>query len=146
PSSTTISALKQAVAEELKRNSIDGIKILFQRKPVADAKTVLDIVGEEGVKEVEFGVMVMGGAAVGGGKQVGGGQEVKDESKVDDGDVPMGGVEGGDVPVAQGMSGEEVMQSADFWDDLKGWLLQRVRDEGKVEEVWSLFKRGWDER
>ena len=61
-----------------------------------------------------------------------------------DGDVTMGGTEG--VGVAQGTSGEEVMDSGEFWDDLRGWLMQRVRDEGKVEEVWSLFKRGWDER
>ncbi|KAI4280054.1 MAG: hypothetical protein L6R38_004743 [Xanthoria sp. 2 TBL-2021] len=132
---TSIFELKQKVAKEIQRDSTDGIKILYQRKPCSDAKTVGEVVGEEGAKEVEFGVMVVGLSAA--GPSAAGGEDVK-----------MGGVEEGKgkVPAAQGQSGEEVLGSAEFWDDLKGWLMQRVRDEGKADEVWSLFKRGWDER
>ncbi|KAL8883139.1 MAG: hypothetical protein Q9192_007421 [Flavoplaca navasiana] len=137
PLAISIFALKQAIASEIHRDSTDGIKILYQRKPCSDAKTVGEVVGEEAGGEVEFGVMVVGGGAPA-AASVGKGLEGED--------VKMGGgVEEG-VPAAQGASGEEVLASAAFWDDLKGWLMLRVRDEGKAEEVWSLFKRGWDER
>ncbi|KAL8712735.1 MAG: hypothetical protein Q9220_002943 [cf. Caloplaca sp. 1 TL-2023] len=137
PASTSIFELKQKVAQELQREGTDGIKILYQRKPVSDAKTISEVVGSssEGdvsITEVEFGVMVMGGGAA-----------KKDEV----GDVKMSEGGGGEVqPAAQGASGEEVMGSSAFWDDLKGWLMQRVRDEEVAGEVWGLFKRGWDER
>ncbi|KAI4256233.1 MAG: hypothetical protein L6R42_006344 [Xanthoria sp. 1 TBL-2021] len=132
---TSIFELKQKIAKEIQRDSTDGIKVLYQRKPCSDAKTVGEVVGEEGAREMEFGVMVVGLSAA--GASAAGGEDVK-----------MGGVEEGKgkVPAAQGQSGEEVLGSAEFWDDLKGWLMQRVRDEGKADEVWSLFKRGWDER
>ncbi|KAL8646902.1 MAG: hypothetical protein Q9226_006663 [Calogaya cf. arnoldii] len=140
---TSIFELKQRVAKEIGSESTEGIKVLYARKPCSDSKTVGEVVGDEAGKEVEFGVMVVGGgvsAAVtaGAGSASVGGEDVK-----------MGGVakEGkGEVPAAQGQSGEEVLGSAEFWDDLKGWLMQRVRDERKADEVWSLFKRGWDER
>ncbi|KAI4225306.1 MAG: hypothetical protein L6R36_004006 [Xanthoria steineri] len=133
---TSIFDLKQRVAKEIQRESTEGIKILYQRKPCSDAKTVGEVVGEEGAKEVEFGVMIVGVGA--GGASVAGGEDVKMGERVGEGK--------GEVPAAQGQSGEEVLGSAEFWDDLKGWLMQRVRDEGKADEVWSLFKRGWDER
>lgn len=107
-----------------------------------------EVLGEEGLKkcggEVEMGVMVMGVTA-GEQKKAGGAEEGKGK-----GDVEMGGMEqgrGGEgVKLAQGKSGEEVLGSDEFWDDLRGWLMQRVRDEGVVGEVWGAFKRGWDER
>ncbi|KAL8729252.1 MAG: hypothetical protein Q9166_004873 [cf. Caloplaca sp. 2 TL-2023] len=129
-------------------STLDARVIKLQSDHAADLKTLelkgAEVVGEEGAKdgEVELGVMVVGGAttAPAGSTSAGNGGAGED--------VKMGGVEDGkgEVPVAQGPSGEEVMGTAEFWDDLKGWLMQRVRDEGKAEEAWSLFKRGWDER
>ncbi|KAL9015766.1 MAG: hypothetical protein Q9185_006846 [Variospora sp. 1 TL-2023] len=129
PLSTSIFALKERVAAELS-TSPEAIKLLHARKPAGDAKTVAEVIGEEGGgEEVEFGVMVMG--LPGGGKKGEGGEEKKEVGK---------------GAVAQGASGEEVMGSDAFWDDLRGWLMQRVRDEGMAGEAWGLFKRGWDER
>ncbi|KAL8987649.1 MAG: hypothetical protein Q9169_008674 [Polycauliona sp. 2 TL-2023] len=138
---TSIHALKQRIAQEINRDSTEGIKILYQRKPCSDAKTVAEVVGDEGKEkgEVEFGVMVVGGVAVAATGADKGSAAGGEDVKMEDG-------KGEDAPVAQGQSGEEVLGSAEFWDDLKGWLMQRVRDEGKAEEAWSLFKRGWDER
>ncbi|KAL8778059.1 MAG: hypothetical protein Q9213_007578, partial [Squamulea squamosa] len=152
PLSTSIFELKQRVAKELQRENTDGIKILYQRKPCSDAKTVKEVIGDEGAKGgvVELGVMVVGGAAAASAPPAVGGESKKEEGGKgeEEEDVKMGGVEDGkgEVPAAQGPSGEEVLGSAEFWEDLKGWLMQRVRDEGKADEVWSLFKRGWDER
>lgn len=92
-----------------------------------------------------MGVMVMGGG--GGVEEKKSGTEAEGEKKEkEEGDVVMGGTEGEGVRVAQGKSGAEVLEDDEFWDDLRGWLMQRVRDEGVVGEVWGAFKRGWDER
>lgn len=113
----------------------ERVKILYARKPAGDAKTVGEVLGEEGLAkgdgEVEMGVMVMGGV-----------EGEKGDGEMVGGEAATG--EGGGV--AQGVRGEEVMGSAEFWEDLRGWLMQRVRDEGMAGEAWSLFKRGWDGR
>ena len=105
--STSIIDLKSAIAKEVNAKSIDGIKILYNKKPCADSKTVKDVLGKGEVPtEMEFGVMIMGGAV--GGKEV----------------------EGGD----------DVLDSEEFWNDLKGFLGQRMGDEGKAEELVGVFR------
>ena len=54
--------------------------------------------------------------------------------------------EQGKGPVAQGPSGDKVLQSDEFWEDLKGFLVQRVRNEGKAVEAWEVFRDGWRKR
>jgi len=51
-----------------------------------------------------------------------------------------------DAPVAQGPSGKEVLGTEDFWGDLKGFLMQRVRDEGEVEKAYEVFRTAWKEK
>jgi hypothetical protein len=46
--------------------------------------------------------------------------------------------------VAQGTSGAAVLKSKEFWDDLEGFLLQRVRDEGEAAKLAKLFKSSWE--
>ncbi|KAI4182075.1 MAG: hypothetical protein L6R41_006212, partial [Letrouitia leprolyta] len=135
PATTSIFTLKQKVSAEIGRSSTEGIKILYSRKPCGDARTVGEVVGEEGLRkgEVEMGVMVMGGG--GGVEEKKSGTEAEGEKKEkEEGDVVMGGTEGEGVRVAQGKSGAEVLEDDEFWDDLRGWLMQRVRDEGVVGE------------
>jgi hypothetical protein len=38
------------------------IKILYKKKPVTDSKTVAEVIGQDVTGDVEFGVMIMGGA------------------------------------------------------------------------------------
>ena len=89
---------------------------------MGDSKVLRDLVGEEDVAKVEFSVMVMGGAA-----------------------VLKKGMEEVDVPsVAQGESGHAVMGQEEFWGDLKGFLLQRLRDETEGEKVYATFRKAWE--
>ena len=114
--------------------------MLYNKKPCADSKTVKDVLGDGAVGvggEVEFGVMIMGAAAVAMGAEGGQGEGKKDGDG--DGDTAAG-------PVAQGPSGDEVLESEDFWDDLKGFLSQRLKDEGKAKEVVEVFRSGWKGR
>lgn len=106
---------------------MEKIRLLYKKKPVGDSKVLKDLVGdEEGGDKIELTVMVMGGAA----------SVVKrDEGKKD---VFV------DAPVAQGPSGQEVLNGDEFWVDLKGYLVQRLRDEGQGEKVFGLFKSAWE--
>ena len=137
--------LKTAVSNAVRAKSTEGIKVLYNKKPCADSKTVKDVLGDGEVgEEVEFGVMIMGGAAAAAAAAVGteAGQVEEEGQK--------GGAEGGEkmdvdttAPVAQGPSGDAVLESEEFWDDLKGFLSQRLKDDGKALEVVEVFRTGW---
>lgn len=81
-----------------------------------------DLLGAEGVKEgtsVEFGIMVIGGAAAIQKKEA-----VAEEDKME---VEMG--HGGDV-----------LKTEAFWADLRGFLVQRLKDEGEGDRVVKVFR------
>ena len=89
---------------------------------MGDSKVLRDLVGEEDVHKVEFSVMVIGGAAV-------------LKKSTDEVEVPS---------VAQGESGHKVLSTEEFWGDLKGFLLQRLRDEMEGEKVYTTFRKAWE--
>ncbi|KAK4692117.1 ubiquitin-like protein 4, partial [Lecanoromycetidae sp. Uapishka_2] len=125
---TSVLSLKEKVAKELRIEGTDKIRVLYKKKPVGDVKTVKELVGEEDVgREMELGVMVMG--------------YKEGESKADD--TPM---EDAEAPVAQGSSGEEVLSGEEFWSDLKQFLVQRIRDEGKATDIFDNFKETWEKK
>lgn len=99
---------------------------MHRRKPVGDAKVVEELVGEEDT-EIEFGLMVIGGAASVGKRSHGGGEE----------QLPSAAV---------GESGKEVFRTEAFWTDLRGFLAQRVKDAGEGERAAALFREAWEAR
>ncbi|ELR04735.1 hypothetical protein VC83_00688 [Pseudogymnoascus destructans] len=105
---------------------VDKIKILHRRKPVGDAKVVEELVGEEDT-EIEFGIMVIGGAAS---------VATKTNGKSDE-QLPSAAV---------GESGREVFGTEAFWTDLRGFLAQRVKDAGDGERAATLFREAWEAR
>ena len=124
---TSVLAIKEKVAKELRIEGTDRIRVLYRRKPAGDVKTVKEVIGEEDVgKEVDFGVMVMG---------------YKEDATKQDEDTPMKDVE---EPVAQRPSMEEVLTGQEFWNDLRGFLVQKLRDEVKAGEVFDKFKESWE--
>ncbi|KAL3490952.1 cell-cycle control medial ring component [Aspergillus germanicus] len=136
---TTISDLKDAVRERTLETSsenkvaLDKIKILFKRKPVTGTgKTVGEILsdaGEATEKEVEFGVMVMGGARV---------AQAERQTQ----EAAASGGETTKKP-AVGPSGEEVLVTEQFWDDLQGYLMQRLKDEELAKKLRVVFGDAW---
>ena len=123
---TSVLALKEKVAKELSIEGTDRIRILYKRKPAGDVKTVKEVIGEEDVGQVvDFGVMVMG---------------YKEDATKKDEDTPMKDVE---EPVAQGLNADEVLTGEEFWIDLREFLVQRLRDEGKAGEVFNKFRESW---
>jgi hypothetical protein len=135
--------------------NLEKIKILHNKKPIpASKKTIADAVDKAG-KEIEFGVMVMGGAP----------DQIKSPAEAvpttnafsaaqapEPADVtttPMEGVEKVTSPpisiAAEGSrpSGVEVLKQAEFWDDLQGFLGQRLRDQGEAGRLRKVFEGAW---
>ncbi|KAL7624415.1 hypothetical protein AAE478_005979 [Parahypoxylon ruwenzoriense] len=117
--STSVLDIKNAVSQE-SGVPVDKMKLLHKKKPVPDSKALKDLVGE-GEASVEFSVMVMGGAAA-----------IRPATAQSD--------------VAQGPSGGEILRTAEFWDDLRGFLQQRVRDEKIAGELTDTFQAAWKAR
>jgi len=115
---TSILDVKTSVSERA-RIPTEKLKILHNKKPVADSKVLKDLAGESD-SSIEFSVMVMGGAAA-----------------VQPAPQPAHG------ETAQGQSGKDVVGTDAFWEDLRGFLLQRVRDEKTVDEMSNVFRKAW---
>ena len=121
---TSIHSLKTQFAEKSGTGAtVDKIKILFNKKPVADSKTLAECA--DGSGEVDFSVMVVGGTPGGitPGGTLGGGEK-KD---------PMESAPSKVLSI-------DVLQSEEFWTDLKGWLGMRLKDEGESERVVGIFR------
>lgn len=132
PLKTSILDIKTAVAEQASLQ-VDKIKVLHKKKPVGDSKVLKDLVGDDETS-VEFSIMVMGGAAAA-ASQGSVGPKAED-----------GAGAGAATNPAQGVSGEAVLQTDQFWTDLRGFLLQRIRDEAVTEELFGKFLSSWESR
>lgn len=128
PLTTSILDIKTAVAKQTSLQA-DKIKVLHKKKPVADSKVLKELLGDEETS-IEFSVMVMGGAAAAASP----GTAAKTE------ETPAA------AAVAQGPSGEAVLQMDEFWTDLRGFLSQRIRDEKITEELFGKFLSSWESR
>lgn len=129
--STSIHDLKRTLAEQAAIPA-DKIRLLYRKKPCADAKTLKDLLAE-GEVEVEFSVMVMGGA----GSTPGAGAV----------EEPVATEEAAEGPAAAlGASGEALLETEEFWEDLRGFLMQRLKDEKMSEQLSGGWRRAWMER
>ncbi|KAI9671199.1 MAG: hypothetical protein M1817_003706 [Caeruleum heppii] len=126
PISTSVLEIKQALAER-SGVSTEKIRVLYQKKPCSDTKTIKELV-RPGDREVEFNVMFMGAPTVP--------PSVSAEAKRSDNVV--------ESSVAQGPSGETLLQTDAFWDDLRAYLTQRLRDEAEGEKVYQVFRKAWE--
>ncbi|KAF2811286.1 uncharacterized protein BDZ99DRAFT_570508 [Mytilinidion resinicola] len=132
PPSTSIYDLKAAYAAQTSTD-IAKIKVLYKKKPVADSKILSELAGDNVGAALEFGVMILGGGV--GGTPVG-------TPPVEIPQPLMGEKEVG--AVAQGPSGAEELRTEEFWRDLKGFLVQRLRDEGEGERWAKAFRGVWE--
>lgn len=125
---TTVLDFKQKVASELKLDGAEKIRVLYNKKPAGDLKTLKELVGDEPLQTgqaIELGVMIMG-------------YKEADVAKTEDSTMRDAG------SVAQGPSGEEVLGGEEFWADLKAFLVQRIRNEAKAKEVFDRFRGSWE--
>lgn len=133
PLSTSIFDLKTAYASQ-SGALVDKIKLVYNKKPTTDSKTLKDLLGDGSAETtVEFSVMVMGGIPVGVSPRIQSPEPAAEAAALSP------------PPVAQGSgaSGKEVLREDGFWDDLRGFLQQRIRDEGEAARLSGLFRSAW---
>jgi len=102
---------------------VDKIKLLYAKRPVADSKTLADVLGSDAAdSKAEFSVMLMGGVTP---------SDVKDDDEEEE--KPKA--------AAQGPSGKEILATEEFWTDLKGFLVQRLKDEKEGNRLVGIFRK-----
>ncbi|KAK4501044.1 hypothetical protein PRZ48_006850 [Zasmidium cellare] len=149
---TTIHDLKTQYASKTGLSQ-EKIKLLYNKKPAQDLKTLKDL-GVGG--DVELSVMVMGGT---GGTPRAQSPAVMPSSAPEKEAVPAVGSDPMDVdeksaaPESEKATAEagkvdessaaELLKGEEFWEDLKGFLSQRLRDEKEGETLVGVFRQAW---
>ncbi|POR34132.1 Uncharacterized protein TPAR_05644 [Tolypocladium paradoxum] len=116
PLNTSLLDIKTKVSNQT-RIPVDKMKILHNKRPLTDSKVLKEVLGEKDMT-VEFSVMVIGGAAA----------------------IPP---EGSATPTAAEPTGAAALETDAFWSDLKGFLMQRLKDQAAAEELSGLFRSSW---
>ena len=130
--STSIFDLKTAYATQ-SGAPVDKIKLLYNKKPTTDSTTLKDLLGDETGAEVEFTVMVMGGIPTGASPRIQTPEPAAEAAAASPAPVAEG----------SGTSGKDVLKEDGFWDDLQGFLQQRIRDESEAARLSGLFRSAW---
>jgi hypothetical protein len=154
PSKTSVYDLKQQYATQASLQPAK-IKILHKKKPVTDSKTLLEVIGTDAGSEVEFGVMVMAGAALGGAASPASGSTpvtsppaVAPPTESEKGLASAGETHAGTATGTAGAtagSGKEVVTTEEFWGDLKNFVLQRTKDAEESERLLGVFRGAWEQ-
>lgn len=128
---------------------IDKIKVLLNKKPVPPSKkTVSDALDDKpATRDIEFGVMIMGGAPDPPPQQHSVAPTLATGPETSSQPTPMEGVEATKAapePVKPGAaSGAALLESPAFWEDLQGFLEQRIRDQSEAQVLRGLFEKAW---
>lgn len=99
--------------------------------------------GPDGAGDVEFGVMVMGGAVATPPVLSPPVAVPSEEEKGLAGVGASTSASGSVGAAAQGPSGKEVVNE-EFWTDLGSFVVQRIRDEEEGKRLVGLFKGAWE--
>ncbi|KAK5109453.1 hypothetical protein LTR62_007013 [Meristemomyces frigidus] len=140
----------------------DKIKLLLNKKPAADLKTLSDL-GVEG-ETVELTVMLMGGAGLAMPSATTPAVEKSEAAAIstpttadaDNMDIDSTGpaapasekaqAEAEMKPEAQQNTVQGMLASEEFWSDLQGFLAQRLRDEFEGQKLAKLFREAHGKR
>lgn len=152
---TTIHDLKTQYAEKT-GTQLDKIKLLLNKKPAADLKTLKDLGVSGG--DVELSVMLMGGGgttpsvqspaveksdptvAVPAPAAAGGGGDKMD---VDPAPLSEKAETEAEKAAPQAETAKDILKTEEFWSDLKGFLAQRLRSQDEGEALTGLFREAW---
>lgn len=116
---------------------VGKVRLLYGRKPVSDSKTLAELLGgaeaaTEGSKEVELSVMLLaGGPAVATPLERAKSPPIETPAKESEAVVP-------------GFGAKDVLKEQKFWDDLKAFLVQRLKDENEGARLAGVFKSAWE--
>lgn len=146
---TTVLDLKTQYAQKAGLD-ISKIKLLYNKRPCSDLKTLKELLPQPTPKDVELSVMIMGGAA--GASTPSASTPAASSPAIELPDpvaVPAAPAappsdplpeQSGDMPHA-GESASEMLKSDDFWKDLQNFIVQRLRDESEGERLVAIFRK-----
>lgn len=153
---TTIHDLKTQYAEKTGAAQ-DKIKLLLNKKPAADLKTLKDLGVSGG--EVELSVMLMGGGGT--TPSIQSPATEKSDPTVSAPPPPPAGGDKMDIdpkssaPMSekaemeaeksapQAETAKDILKTEEFWSDLKGFLAQRLRSQDEGEALIGVFREAW---
>jgi len=120
----------------------EKVKILWERKPVSDSKTVKEVVGEDATPgaEVEMGVMFMGQptqAPSGGSAEPSAAPTAEEQGPDRRASVYE------DASSAQAGHGEAVLETKEFWDELQSFVSQKLHNDSLTTNVMQGFRQSW---
>jgi hypothetical protein len=131
----------------------DKIKLLLNKKPAADLKTLKDL-GVEA--DAELSVMIMGGATATSPAAT---SVVEEKASPAAAAVPSpqtvdpaasapnserAQAEAGETKAPLGpATAAEFLKTDEFWSDLQAFLSQRLRDEDEAKVLAGVFKEAW---
>lgn len=151
PLDTTVLDLKNQYAA---KSGLDvyKIKMLLNKRPCADLKTLKDLLPEPAPADVDFTLMIMGGfsspAAPSTPAAASPAIELPDPT-AKAAPIPAST---DPAPLSERAEGKaestphpaettkEMLKNDEFWSDLKAFLIQRLRDESEGERLAQLFK------
>lgn len=136
PLSTSVLDIKAAVQAQT-RIPIDKMKLLLNKRPVADSKVLKELLAKDSDRALEFSVMVIGGAAAIPPPEAEDNKNKADEAEAMDTDAPVSTAQ------ADAATVEAELESDAFWADLKGFLQQRLKAPATAEELSGLFRSSW---
>lgn len=120
----------------------DKLKLLWERKPVNDSKTISEATGVHDGK-VDIGVMYVGAPTATPVPQTGGppSEDAQMASEA------VAAKTEADAPApAQPSPGVAELETDEFWSDLQGYLTQRLRDDAVAGEAAANWRKAWKSR
>ena len=152
---TTVHELKTQYAQKTGQDQTK-IKFLLNKRPASDLKTLKELLPEPTPSSVEFSIMIMGGGGVGSPAAPSTPQVASPAVEIPDPVSQTGKLDKMDIddsaPLSEkaeavadaapgtGNSSQEILKSEEFWNDLKDFLIQRIRDEAEGERLVGVFK------
>ncbi|KAL5612132.1 hypothetical protein BROUX41_000323 [Berkeleyomyces rouxiae] len=118
-----VADLRRIVAERTGA-AAPKVKLLFQKKPVGDSKTLRDLAGDT-ADSVELGVMIIGGAAA----------LPKQE--------PVAAAAQASGPKGQDAQVAELLRGDAFWTELQGFLVSKLGNKKAAAELLDTFKTSY---
>ncbi|KAI5211056.1 hypothetical protein AUEXF2481DRAFT_656600 [Aureobasidium subglaciale EXF-2481] len=143
---TTVLDLKAQYADKFSLDKTK-IKVLLNKRPCADLKTLKDILADPLPAKADFSIMLLAGASTPSqaSTPVPASPVVKPEEsqKLPPDSAPLSEhaqAEAEALPHAHD-NAAQMLKSDEFWADLKDFLVQRLRDESQGERLTRLFRQ-----
>ena len=146
PPNTTVLELKAQYAEKFSLDKTK-IKLLLNKRPCTDLKTLKDILPDPLPTKADFSVMLLAGASTPSQASTPApaspAVKADDSQKLPPDSAPLSEhaqAEAEALPHAHDTA-TQMLQNDEFWADLKDFLVQRLRDEDQGERLVRIFRK-----